>query len=196
MKFLIAAFLFVTYVQAASLGKYRSTSDGVASQKFILSEKEATFEKTSNFFDMKEKDYSVGIHKLTKLSPEYQDTRRKIEEFSVKLKKVDDYLKTKDSSYNEVAGPIQHEVVIMVDEYRIKPESKYYTELDRLYKKLQLLEWKLTKGYRISPDLEKVMEIDKGEVVKTSKYARDLYCKKAELPTTCTLHGGGHIFVR
>ncbi len=195
MKILIAAFLIATNIHAATLSKYRSTPDGVASQKFILKDNEATFEKTSNFFDMKAKDYSVGIHKLTTLNPEYQDTLKKIEEFSVKLKKVDDFLKTKGSSYNEVAGIVQHEVIILVDDFRIKPESKYYTELDALFKKLQQQDWKLTKGFRITPDLEKVLEIDKGEVVKTSKYARDLYCKKAQLPTTCTLHGGGHIFV-
>lgn len=196
MKTFIALFFIAMNLEAASISKYRSMPDGVDSQKFILSEKEATFEKTSNFFDMKEKDYSVGISRLTNLNSEYQDTLKKVEEFAVKVKKVDDYLKTKGSSYNDVAGPPQHEVLIIVDDYRIKPESKFYTELDGLFNKLQKLDWKLTKGYRITPDLEKVLEIDKGEVVKTSKYARDLYCNKAQLPTTCTLHGGGQIFVR
>jgi hypothetical protein len=195
MKLLFALVLIATNLNAATLSKYRSTPDGVASQKFILGDKEATLEKTSNFFDMKAKDYSVGIHKLTTINSEYKETVKKIEAFAVKLKKADEYLKTKDSSYNEVSGPVKHEVIILVDEFRIRPESTYYTELDRLFKKLQSMDWKLMKGYRITPDLEKIFEIDKGEVVKTSRYARDLYCKRTQLPTTCTLHGGGHIFV-
>jgi hypothetical protein len=93
-------------------------------------------------------------------------------------------------------GDTKDDVVIMIDNYKIIPDSKYYPELDRLFKKLQNLDWKLMKGFRITPELENLLEIDKGEVVKTSKFELTTYCKGAKLPTTCIFDESGHIFLK
>jgi hypothetical protein len=121
---------------------------------------------------------------------------KKIDEYGAKFKEVDDYLKTKGSSFNEVAGLLKHQAVILVNDFRIMPESKYYAELDGLFKKLQKLDWKLTKGYRLTEDLQKVLEIEEGKPVKTSPFARDLYGQRVHPPTICTPYGGGQIYVK
>ena len=195
MKFLTIILIFSLHAGASSISKYRTTPDGSAMQRFNLDADKATYEKTSNFFDLKAKNYSVGLLELTKLDAEYTAVKKEVDEYAKKLHVVDDFLKEKGSGFNQVSGVIQHEAVIMVDDFRIKPDSKHYGPLNTLFQRLQKLEWKLEKGFQISPDLEQVMEINNGKTVKTSKYARDLYCRKAQLPTVCTLHGGGQIYV-
>lgn len=196
MKLFLFILIAVTNMQAATLEKIRTNPEGVDSQKFILGEKEASLEKKSNFFDMQEKDYSVGTFKLIKMSPDYQETLKKISELSLKVKKVDEYLKIKSSRYNEIVGAPKDDVIIMIDDFRIIPESRYYTELDRLFKKLQNLDWKMMKGFRITPDLEKLLEIVKGEVLKTSKFELSTYCKKAQIPTICIFDENGRVHLR
>lgn len=196
MKYLILSFLFIFAARASTLGKYRTTTDGVASQKFLLDDKEPVFEKTSNYFDLKNGDYGIGIHKLSEVSAEYKALVKEVAEYARKFKTVDDYLKTKGSSFNEVSGLIKHEAIILVDDYRIKPDSKYYSSLDTLFNKLRAMNWKLEKGYRISKDLEKVMEFDKGKETQATKYSRELYCQKPLPPTTCTFQGGGQVYVK
>lgn len=186
----------VCNVDAATFAKYRTTVEGTASQKFILDDNEPVFEKTSNYFDLKHGDYGIGIHHLSAVNAEYKALVKEVEEYAKKFKVVDEYLKTKGSSFNEVSGLIKHEAIILVDDYRIKPESKYYAALDALFKKVRAMEWKLAKGYRISSDLEKVIEFDKGKETKTTKYSRELYCQKPLPPTTCTFQGGGQIYVK
>ncbi len=195
MKFLTLILIFSFHAGASSISKYRTTPDGSAMQRFNLEADKATYEKTSNFFDLKARNYSVGLLELTKLNSEYSAVKKEVDGYAIKLHAVDDFLKEKGSGFNQVSGVIQHEAVIMVDDFRIKPDSKHYQPLNKLFQRLQKLEWKLAKGFQISPDLEQVMEIDNGKTVKTSKYARDLYCRKAQLPTVCTLHGGGQIYV-
>lgn len=196
MKYLFFSLLVVFSVEASTLAKYRTTTEGSASQKFLLDDKEPVFEKTSNYFDLKNGDYGIGIHKLSEVSNEYKALVKEVHEYAKKFKTVDDYLKTKGSSFNEVSGLIKHEAIILVDDYRIKPDSKYYASLDSLFKKFRAMDWKLSKGYRISNDLEKVMEFDKGIETKSTNYARDLYCQKPLPPTTCTFQGGGQVYVK
>ncbi len=195
MKILIIILMYSLNTYASSITKFRTTPDGSAMQKFNLNPDKASYEKTSNFFDLDGKNYSLGLLELTKLDTEYSNVLKELDEYAKKFTAVDDFLKGKGSSFNQVSGIIQHEAVIMVDDFRIKPDSKHYSSLDKLFKRLQKLEWKLVKGFQISPDLEKFMEFDDGKIVNTNKYARDLYCKKAQLPTVCTLHGGGQIYV-
>lgn len=196
MKYFILSLIFSLSLGASTLSKYRSTSDGVSSQKFIFDDKIPTFEKTSNYFDLKHGDYGIGIHKLSKESSEYKNLVKEVEEYAKKFKTVDEFLKTKGSSFNEVSGLIKHESIIMVDDYRIKPDSKYYASLDALFKKFQGMGWKLTKGYRISNDLERILEFDKGKEIKSSLYSKALYCQKLQPPTTCTYFGGGQVYVK
>lgn len=195
MKLLTFILIFSIDAGASTIAKYRTTPDGSAMQKFNLDADKATYEKTSNFFDLKGKNYSVGLLELKKLDPDYAAVTKQVDEYAKKLHVVDDFLKEQGSGFNQVSGVIQHEAVIIVDDFRIKPDSKHYEPLNKLFQRLQKLDWKLAKGFQISPDLEQVIEIDNGKTVKTSKYARDLYCRKAQLPTVCTLHGGGQIYV-
>lgn len=195
MKYFIIALLVTFQASATSLGKYRSTADGVASQKFTLDGKVAKFEKTSNYFDLSGKDYTVGIFQ-TANEKAVSEQMAKVDEYVKKFEAVDEYLKTKGSSFNDVAGSADHDVVIHVNDFRIRKESKYFAELDAIFMKLRKLEWKQTKGFQVSPDLKNLTEIDEGKKVKTSPYARDLYCQKMQLPTMCTFHGGGQIYVK
>ena len=196
MKYFIISLLVSLSVNATTIAKYRTTSDGAASQKFILDAAEPVFEKTSNYFDLKQGDYGIGVHKLSQVNAGYKSIVKEIEEYSKKFKTVDEFLKTKGSSFNEVSGLIKHEAIILVDDYRIKPDSKYYAPLDALFKKLRAMDWKLSKGYRISSDLEKVMEFDQGKETTSTKYARELYCQKPLPPTMCTFQGGGQVYVK
>ncbi|MES2528521.1 MAG: hypothetical protein V4598_15665 [Bdellovibrionota bacterium] len=195
MKILIFSLILSFQAGASTIAKYRSTPDGSAMQKFNLESDKATYEKTSNLFDLKAKNYSVGLHDLKAVTKEYSAVMKEVDEYAKKFQVVDEFLKEKGSGFNQVSGIIQHEAVILVDDFRVKPDSKHYAALNKLFQRLQKLDWKLAKGFQISPDLQKVMEFENGKPVKTEKYARDLYCKKAQLPTVCTLHGGGQIYV-
>lgn len=195
MKILILTLIFSFQAGASSIAKYRTTTDGSAMQKFNLEADKASYEKTSNFFDLKSKNYSIGLLELKAVTKEYSAVMKEVDEYAKKFHTVDDFLKEKGSGFNQVSGIIQHEAIIMVDDFRVKPDSKHYEPLNKLFQRLQKLDWKLAKGFQISPDLQKVMEIENGKTVKTEKYARDLYCRKAQLPTVCTLHGGGQIYV-
>ena len=196
MKYLYAFFLAFSFqASATTFGKYRSTPDGVASQKFIADKDVTKFEKTSNYFDLSDKDYSVGIY-TSEDRKEFSELMTKVEEYSKKFQVVDEYLKTKGSSFNNVSGSPGHEEVILVNDYRIRKESKFYAELDGVFKKLRGLKWKQQKGYQVSQDLMKLMEIEDGKTIKTSPYARDLYCQRVQPPTTCTFYGGGQIYVK
>ncbi len=195
MKILILTLALSFQAGASSIGKYRTTPDGSAMQKFNLESDKASYEKTSNLFDLKAKNYSVGLHELKAVTKEYAAVMKEVDEYAKKFQVVDEFLKEKGSGFNQVSGIVQHEAIITVDDFRVKPDSKHYAALNNLFQRLQKLDWKLAKGFQISPDLQKVMEIENGKAVKTEKYARDLYCRKAQLPTVCTLHGGGQIYV-
>lgn len=188
--------LFVSQVQALTLSKYRSTPDGAASQLFNLDSKKPQFEKTSNVFDPNSNDLGIGIHELSSPGEEYKSLVKNLEGYAAKFKVVDDFLKTKGSSFNDVSGPPNHEAIIILNDYRIKPDSKYYAELDVVFKKIRSMNWRLVKGYRITDDLKKVLEINDGKTTKTSSYDKDLYCQKAQRPTLCTYYGGGQVYVK
>lgn len=196
MKKILILLLISTQAYPVTFGKYRSSPDGVASQKFVTEGKAVRFEKTSNYFDLTQKDYSVGVFKLNEPSPEFTRLMEKVEEFSKKFSTVDEFLKTKDSSFNELAGDSGHDVVILVNDFRVKPDSKYYKELDAIFKKMRKLDWKHTDGYRVTEDLKELSQLESGKVIKTVPYARDMYCRKLRPPTICTFHGGGEIYVK
>lgn len=192
---LILLFCLSFQASASSIAKYRSMPEGSFLQKFILNDKNSTYEKTSNFFDPEKKELAIGIHVLRDAGAEYTAVKKAVDEYASKFKTVDDFLKTKDSDFNKVSGLIRHETIIMVDDFRIKPDSEYYAELNKLFQRLQKLKWDLSKGYRVSSDLKNVQEMNDGKVVKTLKYDTGLYCQSERRPTMCTYFGGGKIFV-
>lgn len=195
-SFILICLFTLNAASAATLAKFRSSPDGTSSQKFLLEGEAPKFEKTSNLFDPKSKDYRIGVHSLAGKPAEFKKLMAKVDEYAKKFKEVDEFLKTKNSSFNDVAGAVHHDSVILVDEFRIKPESKYYAELDQIFKKLQGMNWRLKTGFKLTENLEKVLEYKDGKEVKSSPYARDLYCQKAHPPTVCTFYGGGQVFVQ
>jgi hypothetical protein len=196
MKIFILILFISLQARATTFGKYRSVPEGVDAQTFVATESDRHFEKTSNLFDPTGNDYSIGTFSLASGAAEFTTLMKRVEEFSAKFKTVDDFLKTKDSSFNEVSGNSGHEVVILVNDFKVRPSSKYYKELDELFQKLRSLSWTQTKGFKVSENLKILEEFDGGKVIKTQPYAREMYCRNMQMPTVCTFHGGGEIYVK
>lgn len=193
MKFLILLALGLPVAShAVSFGKIRSDVEGSSSQVFAIEEGKATFEKTSNLFDVTPKDYRVGRFEVT--SDKLKETYAGLVAFEKKLKVVDEALQKKKSSFNQMSGAPGHKTVIMVGNFRIMPESQYYQELEEKFNELKKLEWTLNSGYKISPDLKEVSVYKDGKIEKTEKYQVESYCK--ENREVCTYSSGGKIFVK
>ncbi|MCM2349553.1 MAG: hypothetical protein NDI69_05995 [Bacteriovoracaceae bacterium] len=193
MKFLWLI-LLINFAQAATLSQYHSSPDGSSVQKFTVNSKNALYEKRSNFFD-KEKSYSLGSFtlKASKISPE--DLKR-LDEILKKIKTVDDFLKKKNSSFNDLSDKTPHRSFLVLNDYRISHESDLYPELKMLFEKFQNMEWKQESGIKLSNDLKTITTIQAGKETKTEAFNMPFQCQKAEAPTMCAYKDLGILYVQ
>lgn len=193
MKFFYLIFL-INFAQAATLSQYHSSPDGSSVQKFTVTPQKALYEKKSNFFD-KEKSYTLGSFTLdaSKLSPE--DLKR-LDEVVKKIKAVDDFLKKKNSSFNDLADKSPHRSFMILNEYRISQDSDLYPELKMYFEKLQKMQWKQESGIKLSNDLKTITIIKGGKETKTEVFNLAFQCQKAEVPTLCAYKDLGILYVQ
>lgn len=191
ISFALIAFITSVEVSAVSLTKFQSTPEGTSSQVFLVEETKATLDKNTNLFDPK-LDFALGIFRRESLE-DFKEVHRKLAELEGKFKIVDETLKKRKTSFNDISGKPGHKTILILGDYRVMPESKYYGELEVLFNQLQKLEWNLEEGYRISPDLSTVSVYKDGKVQKTEKYLKIAHCSDDR--TTCTYNLGGRIFL-
>lgn len=194
MKYLILAILISTQLQATTIGQYISSPDGSSVQAFDLSPKKVTYKKHSNFFDTK-KDLTLGEFEIVG-DKAFKVERAKLEEILTKVKTVDEYLKKKDSSFNDLSSKKPHEPFLILNEYRITKDSDLYPELKKIYDTLSARKWKQVSGIKLSDDLKNVMKIENGKEVSKENFNLAFHCKKQEVPTVCGYKELGILFVQ
>lgn len=187
MKKILFLILIPLNSQAVTLEKYLSLPEGAMRQSIELDKKGLKLFKDSNYFDS-EKSYQIGNFKAP--SKGQENALKTLNELHKKVQTVDEALKKKGVSFNELATPKAHITIYRLDEYVIGPGSKYYKTVDEEFKKLNTLKWKQIDGYEISKDFKTVKEFENGKVKKSSEFASDFYCKR----DVCTYLGGGLVF--
>jgi hypothetical protein len=169
---------------STTLTKARSTYEGSSVQKFKFEKNTVIFDKQSNFFDAK-KDLRIGIFHTTAAKAEVSAVKQKLEAMAAKISLADQVLKNKNSSFNELSGPVKHESFYLLNDYLVTNESNLYSELETLFVALQGLEWKQQEGYFLSPDYKQVSVVKNGKVQVTEDFNFEFHCNKPAAPTTC-----------
>src|SRR5690606_14358637 len=121
--------------------------------------------KKSNYFDSKE-DYRLGSFSIE--AQKTKESLEKLKEILTQIKLADDMLKNKGKSFNDLSmeNPTHHSSYIL-DGFIIKSESIVFKDIDEVFKKLQLLDWKVEKGISLDSKFEKLSYIVKGNLQKS-----------------------------
>ncbi len=194
MKYLLFAILLTTQVFATTIGQCQSSADGSSVQSFTLTANKVKYEKHSNLFD-KAKDLSLGDFELENTEALKQE-RAKLDEILAKVKTVDEYLKKKNSSFNDLSSKNPHEAFLVLNNYRVTKGSDLYPELKKIYDDLSAKKWKQVSGIKLSDDLKNVTIIEKGKEVSKENFNLAFHCKNEEAPTVCGYKKLGILFVQ
>lgn len=155
-------------------------------QKFFISQNNVIFKKNSNFFDEKV-DYSLG---------EFQgklDDISLFEEILSNLKKVDQLLKEKGKTFNDLSlEDRSHRSFLTLEGFIITQSSIHYKRLDEKFKELQKLKYKSVKSIKLSHDLKELTYI---EGSKTKKVPFDFKnaCDSSDKPRECYIKDYGYL---
>jgi hypothetical protein len=193
MKLLLVGLVLSSSVFGVSLGQYVDSLDGASLQRFEINSNSATYTKRSNLFDVK-KDLSVGIFELEK--DQLRDEKVILTKVLQKIQEVDQYLKTRKSSFNELSQKKPHESFILLNDYRISQHSDLYPELKSVFNKLMAKTWKQREGAQLSDDYKSLSVISRGKVISVRPFNLMFSCKKGDLPTVCRYKDEGLIYLR
>lgn len=192
MKWLFALTFISFTANSAILGQLISQPDGSSVQQFQISSNKVTYEKRSNFFD-KKTDLSLG-----KFSTNYKVTDKEQNKISTtlsKIKVVDEVMKKKSSSFNDLSTKEPHASFLMLDDFRISKESDLYPEMKTLYETLAKQEWKQESGIRLSKDYKSLIQIKDGKEVSREPFNFPFHCQKPEPPTQCAFKDYGILYL-
>lgn len=193
MKLWCLIFLTLNSAYALELEKVKRDGATIHSQKFILTNSESTFIKSSNFFDQRE-DYRLGTFKLDPAKAE--KTYSKLKDILQRIKVVDNVLKAKGRSFNDLSLKIEgHLASYSLDGFVIKKDSDLFKEVDDLFNKLSKREWELEKGILLGKDFKKLSYIEKSKTLKTEDFNLKFHCKAPQAPTTCKLKDYGYLLI-
>lgn len=194
MKLLLILAILSSTLNAATLGQYYSSPEATSSQKFVVSDSKLTYEKKSNFFD-KKSDYRLGVFETTATKVSKADNQ-KLKEIAKKIKKIDDFMKKKGESFNDLSTKKPHASFFLLDDYRISQESDLYPEVKEIYERLYEQNWKLKKGIKLSDDFKKLIHIKDGKEVSQETFDFPFHCRKSEPPTICGYKEEGILYVK
>lgn len=192
MKIVLTFFMICSSASATTLGQYISTPGGTSVQKFEITSSKVEYEKRSNFFDAK-KDLSLG--KFTSVQKISSKEQNHLESTLAKIKTVDEILKKKSTSFNELSQKVPHESFFMLDDYRVSKQSDLYPELKNVYDSLASLTWKLETGVRLTDDYKTVIYTKDGKEISRQPFNFRFHCEKPEPPTQCMIKDYGILFL-
>ncbi|WP_408098494.1 hypothetical protein ACJVC5_06160 [Peredibacter sp. HCB2-198] len=194
MKYLSLFILFSTSVGATTLGRYYSSPEGTSVQKFSLSKSSVIYEKRSNFFDEKP-DNRLGTFETSEAKSIKED-KQKLDAILVKVKTVDEFMKKRNESFNDLSMKNPHSSFFMLEDYRISQESDLYPEVKAIYERLSDLNWKQKKGIKLSEDLKKIIHVKDGKEVSNEIFNFAFQCQKSEPPSICSFKDEGILYVK
>lgn len=190
---LIILLLLSFNASAMGLGQYYSSPDGSSSRTFKITKDKVSYQKSSNFFDAT-KDFTLGqFSSEFKLSSEQYS---QLEEVLNKIKVVDEFMKKKGSSFNELSLKKPHESFIILDDYRISKKSDLYPELKKMIELLESQKWKQVSGIKVSSDFKQVHQIKNGKEVSQEAFNFAFHCKKSEPPSVCAYKDYGILYLK
>ena len=192
MKLFLGLILLPTMVHAVSLGQYQSSPDGSSLQKFEIEGEKVSYEKASNFFD-KKLNLSLGKFSSSYKFPEKDQT--KLNATLTKVKDVDEFMKKKNSSFNDLSTKKPHNSFIMLEHFRLAQESDLYPEMKALYDSLAAQNWKQESGIKLSDDYKTLVKIHGGKEISREAFNFGFHCQKAEPPSVCFFKDLGILFV-
>lgn len=195
MKYIfILLTILSSQLYAATLGQYISHPDGTSFQSFSLEKDKVLYEKHSNFFDDK-KDLSLG-HFEPRKKIDVTTQKKKLKKILAKIEEVDNFLKKKNSSFNELSSKKPHQSFLLLNKYRVTKDSELYPELKKIYDDLYENEWKQVSGIKLSPDLKKVISIKDGKESSTENFNMSFHCKAPTTPTVCGYKDLGILYIQ
>ncbi len=172
------------------LQKVRSTPEASESQAFFVEKDSAHYQKNTNLFDQPRRDFAFGTFVLKNRNSSYASIQAHLKALGEQFRNSDKFLKTKGMSFNELSGEVRHLTVFVIDGFTVKPDSKYFGELDKLFAQLQTLEWKLRDGYSFSKDFLSVEKVEKEKVLVKETFTESFFCQKG----MCAYRGYGPIY--
>lgn len=187
--FLALVFLLPFQGQAFTLSQVKSTPSYLALQEFRFSGDSVFFNKASNFFDHKI-EYELGSYRASLKSETRQD-KAKLLAILAKLTAVDNYLREKNSSFNDLNRVSGHESYLMLDKFKIPQSSNLYPEVKVIFDHLRSVDWSVLKRVRLSDDLRRIS--DAGG--KESLFDMAEKCSSPQAPTFCFIKGYGVLFL-
>lgn len=194
MKFLLCLLFISTQLSAATLGQYISKPEGSSVQSFIIKKKSVVYDKRSNFFDQK-KDLSLGSFKPAQtIDAAFYD--RKLESILSKVEEVDDFLRKKKSSFNELSSKKPHDSFFLLNSYRITKDSDLYPEVKKIFEELYQSKWKQISGIKLTDDLKEVTTVKNGKAVSNNPFNMSFHCKAPSAPTICGYRDLGILYVQ
>lgn len=194
MKYLGLLILISTSLSATTLGRYYSGTEGTSVQKFILTNSSVTYQKQSNFFDQKSENRLGNFE--TADGKAIKEDQKKLEAMVTKVKRVDEFMKKRNESFNDLSTKTPHASFFMLDDYRISQESDLYPEVKAIYDRLSEKNWKQKSGMKLSDDLKKVIQIKDGKEVSQEEFNFAFSCQKAEPPSVCHFKDAGILYVK
>lgn len=189
---ILTLILIASSVFAVNISRYISLPEGVSEQRFELEKDRATYQKTSNFFD-KDKNLSLGT--FSAKSKKVAQETDKIIKVLKKIKGVDDFLKKKNSSFNELSDKSPHASFIFLGDFRITKNSNLYPELFSIFERLQKLEWKHESGLKLTLDYKTQSIIKNGKETSSRNFDFEFQCKHPKAPTMCIFKDVGILYL-
>lgn len=189
MKALILV-LISFQVNATILSQYVSTPDATSEQRFNVQGANSSYIKKSNLFDQK-RTYEIGTYSLVVSKTLVSELDAVLE----KIKTVDELLKKKRMSFNDLSMKSPHDSFFFVDEYRVTKESDLYPDLKKIFQKLQEQELKSFSGIKVSDDFKELMTYEKSVMKKKVAFPFSFQCKEPVAPTVCLFKDLGTLYL-
>lgn len=194
MKYLLALIFISSQISAATLGQYISKPEGSSVQSFMVDKKNIVYEKRSNFFDQK-KDFSLGSFEPSgRINSSAYD--KKLDSILSKVEEVDQFLRKKNSSFNELSTKKPHDSFFLLNSYRITKESDLYPEVKKVFDELYQKSWKQVSGIKLTSDLKEVSTIKNGRTISTKSFHMSFHCQAPAKPTVCGYKDLGILYIQ
>jgi len=185
--------LFISFHSyGITLSQFRTTSEATSLQEFLLVDGKASYNKKSNFFDP---SLDLRLGRFTYSGKETLPVEKSLKAVLAKIVIADKILKSKKRSFNDLSGNDKHQSVLILDGFKVTPESDLYSELKINFNALINLKWEIQKGISLSSDHAKVTQINNGKPSAPQPFNFAFSCQSQSPPTVCGFKDLGVLFI-
>lgn len=185
---ILLATLFSFASFALSLGQFQSMPGSTDTRKWIFENGKISLEKRTNAFD-KNRDLKLGRFRTVDQGAKIENDLKLILQ-SMTL--VDNNLKRKGKSFNDLSNGRPHEPFFQLNEFYIYKSSRLYLQIEGLIGKLEDLKWEHLSGIELSSDYKTVKKVNDA----ASDFNFEFNCEKEKPPTACYFKDYGRLLVK